>query len=203
MNIKQIVDRLTRKDGKGNFRMYIDHIDIDDLTFGMERLVHRNPPSGVDFYDMLVDIRHACLKDFAVVRNKVWGDIVSLAAAEKSGFAADDMNGYFFVDRGVIRLDRFSINTPQSSSFHALDVDRGWRLGLLQALRQGREDGRPVAEYDRLDRRHCRIRTCDRYMAADSARRGYVVRRYGGRFRRPDTQCRTRRRYFDPRGVSQ
>ncbi len=117
MNIKQIVDRLTRKDGKGNFRMYIDHIDIDDLTFGMERLVHRNPPSGVDFYDMLVDIRHACLKDFAVVRNKVWGDIVSLAAAEKSGFAADDMNGYFFVDRGVIRLDRFSINTPQSSVF--------------------------------------------------------------------------------------
>ena len=117
MNIKQIVDRFARKDGKGNFRMYIDHIDIDDLTFGMERLVHRNPQSGVDFYDMLVDIRHACLKDFAVVRNKVWGDIVSLSAAEKSGFTVDDMNGYFFVDRGVIRLDRFSINTPQSSVF--------------------------------------------------------------------------------------
>lgn len=117
MNIKQIVDRLARKDGKGNFRMYIDHIDIDDLTFGMERLVHRNPQSGVDFYDMLVDIRHACLKDFAVVRNKVWGDIVSLSAAEKSGFTVDDMNGYFFVDRGVIRLDRFSISTPQSSVF--------------------------------------------------------------------------------------
>lgn len=117
MNIKQIVERLTRKDGKGNFKMYIDHIHVNDLRLGIERLEHRNPPSGVDYYDMSIDIDEACLKDFAVVRNKVWGDIMSLSMSEKSGFAVNDVNGYFFVDRGVIRLDRFAIETDRSSVF--------------------------------------------------------------------------------------
>lgn len=117
MNIKQIIDRLTRKEGKGNFKMYIDHIHVNDLTLGIERLARRNPPSGIDFYDMSIDIREACLKDFAVVRNKVWGDIMSLAMSEKSGFEVNDVKGYFFVDRGVIRLDRFSIDTDRSSVF--------------------------------------------------------------------------------------
>lgn len=117
MNIKQIVERLTRKDGKGNFKMYIDHIHVNDLRLGIERLEHRNPPSGVDYYDMSIDIHEACLKDFAVVRNKVWGDIMSLAMSEKSGFTVNDINGYFFVDRGVIRLDRFAIETDLSSVF--------------------------------------------------------------------------------------
>ncbi len=126
MNIKQIIDRLTRKDGKGNFKMYIDHIHVDDLTLGIERLEHRNPESGIDFYDMLLSVDEACIKDFAVVRNKVWGDIMSLAISEKSGFAVNDINGYFFVDRGVIRLDRFAIETDRSSIFMpSLSIEAG------------------------------------------------------------------------------
>ncbi|MDE6861234.1 MAG: hypothetical protein K2J31_00605, partial [Alistipes sp.] len=126
MNIKQIVERLTRKDGKGNFKMYIDHIHVNDLTLGIERLEHRNPPSGIDYYDMLISIDEACLKDFAVVRNKVWGDIMSLSMREKSGFEVDDANGYFFVDRGVIRLDRFAIVTDRSSLFMpAMSIEAG------------------------------------------------------------------------------
>lgn len=117
MNIRQIVERLTRKDSKGNFKMYIDHIHVNDLRLGIERLEHRNPPSGVDYYDMSIDIHEACMKDFAVVRNKVWGDIMSLSMSEKSGFEINDVNGYFFVDRGVIRLDRFAIETDLSSVF--------------------------------------------------------------------------------------
>ncbi len=117
MNIRQIIDRLVRKQGKGSFKMYIDHIHVNDLTLGIERLAHRDPPSGIDFYDMSIDIHEACLKDFAVVRNKVWGDIMSLSMSEKSGFEVDDVKGYFFVDSGVIRLDRFSIDTDQSSIF--------------------------------------------------------------------------------------
>ena len=114
LNIRPIVKKLTRPDGKSEFKMYIDHIHAFDARFTYERQQHRNPEYGVDYFDM--DIRNidACLKDFAVVHGKVWGDVVELAAEEKSGFVLGDLTGYFFVDKGIIRFDHIVAQTEKS-----------------------------------------------------------------------------------------
>ena len=69
MNIKQVVDKLSKKDkarAEGKFRLEIERLETDGLDFSMERLEHRNPSYGVDFADMhLIDIR-AELKNFTI-----------------------------------------------------------------------------------------------------------------------------------------
>ncbi len=117
LNIRPIVQKLTNPNGQSKFKMYIDHIHATDARFTYERQVHRNPEYGVDYYDM--DIRNidACLKDFAVVQGKVWGDVVELSAEEKSGFDLDDLTGYFFVDKGIIRFKQIVARTEQSQVY--------------------------------------------------------------------------------------
>lgn len=117
INIRPIVQRLTNPNGKGQFRLYIDHIHAYDMRFTYERQQHRDPEYGVDYSDMDIRNINACLKDFAVVRSKVWGDIVELSAEEKSGFKLDDFTGYFFVDKGVIRFDNVVARTEQSQVY--------------------------------------------------------------------------------------
>lgn len=115
INIRPVVLRLTNPEGgKGNFKLYIDHIHAYDTRFKYERQQHRDPIYGIDYYDMDVRGINACLKDFAVVKSKVWGDIVELSAEEKSGFRLDDLTGYFFVDKGIIRFDNFRVQTDKS-----------------------------------------------------------------------------------------
>ena len=51
MNIKQVVDKLSKKDkarAEGKFRLEIERLETDGLDFCMERLEHRNPSYGVD-----------------------------------------------------------------------------------------------------------------------------------------------------------
>ena len=43
LNIKPIVAKLQNPDGKGNFRMYISDLKVDNLDFHYTRLVPRNP----------------------------------------------------------------------------------------------------------------------------------------------------------------
>ena len=72
LNIRPIVKRLQRPDAKGNFRMVIGNIDASGLTFRYERLEHRDPEYGIDYYDMEIADIDVEIDDFSVNKARVW-----------------------------------------------------------------------------------------------------------------------------------
>lgn len=118
MNIKQVVDKLSKKDkarAEGKFRLEIERLETDGLDFCMERLEHRNPSYGVDFADMhLIDIR-AELKNFTIDGPVIHTDIGRLAMRERSGFVVEDLAGYLCIANGCIDIREGHIRTAKSN----------------------------------------------------------------------------------------
>ena len=118
MNIKQVVDKLSKKDkarAEGKFRLEIERLETDGLDFCMERLEHRNPSYGVDFADMhLIDIR-AELKNFAIDGPVIHTDIGRLAMRERSGFVVEDLAGCLCIANGCIDIREGHIRTAKSN----------------------------------------------------------------------------------------
>ncbi|MDE5636685.1 MAG: hypothetical protein K2I43_01480, partial [Alistipes sp.] len=122
MNIKQVVDRLSRREKKkkGSFALDITSLDVDSLDMRIERLAHRNPEYGIDFGDMRLLGSQAAIRDFAIRGSAITATVDRFSSTEKSGFALDDFSGDVFVDKGVIRLTDAAIRTRRSS----LDIPR-------------------------------------------------------------------------------
>ena len=118
MNIKQVVDKLSKKDkarAEGKFRLEIERLETDGLDFCMERLEHRNPSYGVDFADMhLIDIR-AELKNFTIDGPVIHTDIGRLAMRERSGFVVEDLAGCLCIANGCIDIRGGHIRTAKSN----------------------------------------------------------------------------------------
>ena len=118
MNIKQVVDKLSKKDkarAEGKFRLEIERLETDGLVFCMERLEHRNPSYGVDFADMhLIDIR-AELKNFTIDGPVIHTDIGRLAMRERSGFVVEDLAGCLCIANGCIDIREGHIRTAKSN----------------------------------------------------------------------------------------
>lgn len=118
MNIKQVVDKLSKKDkarAEGKFRLEIERLETDGLDFCMERLEHRNPSYGVDFADMhLIDIR-AELKNFTIDGLVIHTDIGRLAMRERSGFVVEDLAGCLCIANGCIDIREGHIRTAKSN----------------------------------------------------------------------------------------
>ena len=118
MNIKQVVDNLSKKDkarAEGKFRLEIERLETDGLDFCMERLEHRNPSYGVDFADMhLIDIR-AELKNFTIDGPVIHTDIGRLAMRERSGFVVEDLAGCLCIANGCIDIREGHIRTAKSN----------------------------------------------------------------------------------------
>lgn len=118
MNIKQVVDKLSKKDKartEGKFRLEIERLETDGLDFCMERLEHRNPSYGVDFADMhLIDIR-AELKNFTIDGPVIHTDIGRLAMRERSGFVVEDLAGCLCIANGCIDIREGHIRTAKSN----------------------------------------------------------------------------------------
>lgn len=118
MNIKQVVDKLSKKDkarAEGKFRLEIERLETDGLDFCMERLEHRNPSYGVDFADMhLIDIR-AELKNFTIDGPVIHTDIGRLAVRERSGFVVEDLAGCLCIANGCIDIREGHIRTAKSN----------------------------------------------------------------------------------------
>lgn len=118
MNIKQVVDKISKKDktrSEGKFRLEIQRLETEGLDFCMERLEHRNPSYGVDFADMhLIDIR-AELKDFTIDGPVIHTDIERLAMRERSGFAVEDLAGCLCIANGCIDIREGHIRTAKSN----------------------------------------------------------------------------------------
>lgn len=51
INVRPIVLRMQKPNPKGNFRLLIEDIEARDAAFLFERLEHRNPEYGIDYYN--------------------------------------------------------------------------------------------------------------------------------------------------------
>ncbi|MBQ3259645.1 MAG: translocation/assembly module TamB domain-containing protein, partial [Alistipes sp.] len=116
MNIKEVVDRIAnpKKKKKNNFRLTIDNASIDSLDLHIERLEHRNPEYGVDYGNMQLLDMCGRVSNFGIAGTSISGDIESLRFHERSGFVADDIKGWFRVDRGLVELKDANIITAKS-----------------------------------------------------------------------------------------
>ena len=114
LNIRPIVRKLTNPNKQSTFRLYIDDGHVTDGCFRYERLVHRNPEYGVDYFDMEIHSIDCELSDFKVVSGVVSSKVKSLYAKEKSGFVLNNMTGNFVVDKGDIVLDDLKAYTERS-----------------------------------------------------------------------------------------
>ena len=114
LNIRPIVNKLTKKDGKNNFKMLIDDIEAHNSRFRYERLVHRNPEYGIDYFDMEIGNISATLEEFTVEQSVVSASVTSISARERSGFIIDDITTYFKVDKGDIIFNDFVAKTKES-----------------------------------------------------------------------------------------
>lgn len=117
INIRPIVQKMQKPNSQSKFRLYIDDIEARDLEFRFERLVHRDPEYGIDYYDMQISDIDARVTNLAVVMGMVNLHVESLTGREKSGFVIDNITSDLYVNRGVIRFDEFRARTAKSSIY--------------------------------------------------------------------------------------
>lgn len=117
MNIKQVMDRLSNKEkkGGGDFGFGIRNVQIDDFTLIIERQEHRDPEYGIDYNDMHLEHTSALIEGFMLRGSMIGGYIRNFSTTEHSGFRIDNFTGRFLVDRGLIDLRDFEIDTEESA----------------------------------------------------------------------------------------
>jgi hypothetical protein len=115
LNIRPIVQRLQSPNPKGNFRLFMDDIEADNVVFAYERLEHRNPEYGMDYFDMRIENISARVSSLSVVKGRVDIGVERLSAREKCGITIDNLTSNLWIDRGVICFEDFSLVTPNSS----------------------------------------------------------------------------------------
>ena len=117
MNIKRIVARLgnREKEKKGDFRLSISALTVENMEFRLEKLQHRNPEYGIDYSDMAIRNINAAIDDFTIEGAAIGARIGRLSAVEKSGFAINDFGGKFFLANGCIGLENARLVTPYSN----------------------------------------------------------------------------------------
>ena len=125
INVRPIVLRMQKPNPKGNFRLLIEDIEARDAAFLFERLEHRNPEYGIDYYNMYIHDINAKIDRLSVAKGGVEVDIAELSAKERSGFRLDDLACELDVERGLIRFTEFSASTPTSSIYLPLMTIQG------------------------------------------------------------------------------
>ena len=125
INVRPIVLRMQKPNPKGNFRLLIEDIEARDAAFLFERLEHRNPEYGIDYYNMYIHDINAKIDRLSVAKGGVEVDIAELSARERSGFRLDDLACELDVERGLIRFTDFSASTPTSSIYLPLMTIQG------------------------------------------------------------------------------
>ncbi len=116
MNIKQVVDRLSRPDRekKGNFRLTIGRLEVDTMEFLLQKRDTVRRRGGINWSDMRIREIRSEIEDFQLAGPVVSGQIRRFAGHEWTGFAIRDLTGGFLVDDGVIELDNMRILTAES-----------------------------------------------------------------------------------------
>ncbi len=117
MNIKQIVDRISDPDKpkKGNFRLSLKKASIENTDLCLERLDHRDPELGIDFWHMHLYGITAYVNDFTIDGQSIYTTIETLSARERSGFALDRFAGRFYLTNGCMGFEDVSVVTGRSN----------------------------------------------------------------------------------------
>ena len=114
MNIRPLVKQLQSGDKSGDFRLYIDDVEAEELSFCLEKLEPRNPEYGVDVKNLHLDNISVHLTNFAVVQGAVWMDIERLAMAERSGFDVSELSSHLYINHGEMAFEGLRIDTGSS-----------------------------------------------------------------------------------------
>ena len=129
MNIRPIVEQLKSEDGKGDFRLYIDDIDAENLSFCLEKIERRNPEYGVDMKNLHIEDISAHITDFGLEQGAISMDVEHLSLEERSGFDVEQLSASLYLCQGTLLFDHMTLKTPSS----AMDIPSlhfrgdGWR----------------------------------------------------------------------------
>jgi len=117
MNIKQLVDRLSRPDRsrKGNFRLTLRKAALRDMEFCLERAERRNPSFGIDFGHMHLMGLTARVDELTIDGQAISATFGALRARERSGFVLDHLSGRFYLNNGCIGFEDAQIVTARSN----------------------------------------------------------------------------------------
>ena len=116
MNIKQVVNRLTRKEReqKSDFALKVKDVFLQNINLIVEQHEHRDPSYGIDYNDMHIEHMSALVDDFTLDGGRVGGYIRNFSAVEHCGFMVQNFTGHFDVDKGVINLRDFEVMAERS-----------------------------------------------------------------------------------------
>ncbi|MBP3290523.1 MAG: translocation/assembly module TamB domain-containing protein [Alistipes sp.] len=117
MNIKHVVDRLTKKDRtpkENPFRLTIDKIRLEDFDLIIERREHRDPEYGIDFYDMHINRLTGDVENFSLAGSNVSGNVSGFSFEEHTGFAVENFATAFVVGKGTLEFENLVVETAKS-----------------------------------------------------------------------------------------
>ncbi len=123
MNIRQVVQRLANpnREKKGNFRLAIGDLQVEDMTLHIERLEHRNPEYGVDYGNMRFERITARLNNFLITQPSglllIASNVQQLSLQEQSGFSLESLTGNFWLNNGTIGFSDMHLRLPNSDLF--------------------------------------------------------------------------------------
>ena len=114
LNIRPIIQKLVNPEKEGNFRLFVDRMDVSGLEFSYERLEHRNPVYGIDYNDMRFRNIEGAIENLSIVKGVVCCDLRGVSTEEKSGFKIDAVDANLLVDKGQIHFKEFKASTESS-----------------------------------------------------------------------------------------
>ena len=116
MNIKQVVQRLSKKDNdkKSDFSLKVKDVLLQNVNVIIEQHEHRHPSHGIDYGDMHVEHISALVDDFTLDGGRIGGYIRNFSAVEHCGFMVQNFTGHFLIDKGVIDLRDFEVMAAHS-----------------------------------------------------------------------------------------
>ena len=115
MNIKQVVNRLSKKKKKKkNFVLTIRSARLDGLDLCIDRRQERARPYGIDFSHMHLYGLKALVDDFTIDGTTIHMTVAALTARERSGFVLDNLAGRFYLVNGGLGFQDAHIETARS-----------------------------------------------------------------------------------------
>ena len=114
VNVKEITDKLTKPNRKGNFKVSLTEVRGSDITYRMYLDQDKDYGDGIDYSNMCISDISVVLRDFEVNRGVVSSDVVALSFKEKTGFEVEDFSGHFYVNFGKLGFENIKIRTARS-----------------------------------------------------------------------------------------
>ena len=117
MNVKEVVDKISKKRGEDKFKMLIRSLYGENIEFRLDRkqkLPEIQRDQRIDYADMRIRDISTHLTDFYVEKGAVGGDICRLSFVERSGFELDDLTAAMRIDKGKITFTGVTLDAERT-----------------------------------------------------------------------------------------